>query len=318
MSLSSPVSSTAPATLLPVLDILNNVIVVTNYLNAAQSATLPAFITSDSQYAQLVDDFTAWQETLWEQYYEYLIDGGILAEVEQIETLIGTGVDFPPAVYASVFSPSGGVVPDVINSCDQVASTIAQGAGYVASLLTIANSIKNADQQKIAALNSLIATLNTQFNQMEQQLTDKAIDNSKEAVVTYVEVGVAVASEKDPIMPLVKGVAQVGTEVVQELVLTSEIQTTLNELEAAWNELDEATINLAQVNLVINQLNEVVSDTSVAVTALNAIENDWQTIVAVTDDSSSTWESTGLPQLTEWAKRMSNVNFVFAPVQQVS
>lgn len=315
---SSTTASQTASTPLPVLDVLNNVITVTNYINAIQSAALPAAITTNPQYASLATDYANWQYTIWAQYYEGLVDGNIVAQAEQINTLVQTGVDFPQSVYAAVVNPGSTATPAVIALCDDVANQVAAGSAYVSQLLTIAQGIQGADKAKLAALNAIVDTLNTQFDQMEQQLTDKAIDNTKEAVVTFITVSVAVATDEDPVEPLAKGVAQVGTDIVEELMLSDEINATLGQLETAWKALDEETLQLAQINLIINRLNQVVNQTSKAITALNAIVDDWQTVCDTINESPAIWQSSGLSQLTEWASRMNNVNFATVPVQTVS
>jgi len=302
---------------LPVLDILNNIITITNYLSAVQSASLPSVITSDPTYATLATEYTDWQYLLWEQYFEGLVNGNILAQAQEINNLITDKIT-DQNVFMAVTTPKPATTPSVLLSCDEVASRISDGLPYVSQLQTIADSIKNADQQKIDELNKIIDQLNKEFDDMEQQLTDDAIDNSKTVVVTVINVGVAVATEEDPISPLVEGVAQVGTDIIKELLLSSQINAVLSQLEDAWNQLDQVTIQLAQINLIINRLNQIVSETSETVTALNNIVNDWQTICDTINEPSGDWATTGLPQVTEWADRMSRVSFYTNITQTVN
>jgi len=306
MQQTSPTAAlTAP---LPVLDILNNVITITNYLSAVNSAALPAWITSNPDYGALPTEYGNWQYTLWAQYFQGLVNANILAQAQVINNLLGQGIT-QQSVFKSVITPGSAATPSVILSCDAVGSQISAGQSYAQQLQIIANQIRNADQEKIKELNAIIAKLNKQFGDMEQQLTDKALDNTKQVVVTVVNVGVAVASEKDPISPLVEGVAKLGTDIIKEIVLTSEINDTVAQLEDAWDELDQATIQLAQVNMIINRLNKIVNNTSKAVNALNNIVNDWQLIYDTVNASPGEWASTGLKQLTQWGDRITRVSF---------
>ncbi|MCY4045336.1 MAG: hypothetical protein OXE99_09670, partial [Cellvibrionales bacterium] len=147
-----------------------------------------------------------------------------------------------------------------------------------------------------------------QFDSLEDKLDEKALDNSKQAVTTIINVGVAVAEENDPISPLLNGIAQVGFEVIGELTISADINATLVQLESAWEQLDEATLQLAQVTLVINQMTAITNATHKTIEALNAIVNDWQTIADCINDT-TTWSSTGANQLKEWAARMAHVQF---------
>lgn len=301
---------------LPVLGMLNNVITITNYINAIQAAALPSSITGDPQHATLVTGYADWQYGIWEEYFEGLVNGNMLAQAEELNELVRLGVD--QSSFSSVVSPSPAPTPTVVSSCDDVANLITSGTTYVSQLLTIAQGIQGADQDKLNALEAIVTTLNTQFGKLEDQLTDKAIDNTKEAVVTFINVSVAVGTEKDPVGPLVKGVAQVGTDIVNELILSADINSTLAQLEAAWLALDEETLQLAQINQIVNRLNQVVTQTSAAISALNNIVNDWQTVCDVINGSPASWLNSGLSQVAEWSNRMCNVTFVCVPIQTVS
>ncbi len=306
-----------PSNLLPVLDILNNLITINSYLSAVQSAVLPSAITSNASYQTLVTDFADWQFTIWEQYYVGLVDANIVAQANVIDTFAQDGIS-DQNVYVSVINPENEPAPTVVSLCDDVANQISGGISYLTQLQNIASSIQGADEQKIAALNAVVNSLNTQFDQQEQKLTDDAINNTKDLVVSVVNVAVAVGTDQDPIAPLVKGVVQLGTDAISELVLTADIQNTLNQLEVAWAELDEESIELAQINLTITKLNNVVTQESAALTALTNIANDWQTISDVINDEPAVWLNGGFKQITEWSDRMTRVRFGNAAVQNIS
>lgn len=300
---------------LPVLDIVNNIISITNYLSAVQSAQLPDAIVNDPSYDIIVTDYSDWQYVLWEQFFEGLVNGDIMAQAQEINNLLTDGIT-EQNIFIGVITPPPASTPSVILNCDAVSNQINAGLTFVQQLQGIADQIKNADQAKIDQLNAIISVLNAQFNKMEQELTDEALDNSKEAVVTVIKIGVAVATEEDPIEPLVEGIAQIGIDIIKELVLSSEINETLSQLEDAWNKLDEDTILLAQMNLIISRLNTIMDDTSETLNALNNIVNDWQIIANVINDSPASWASTGIQQVTEWANRMSRVSF-YTGINQV-
>jgi len=302
---------------LPVLDMLNNVITITNYINAIQGAALPSSITGDPQYAALVTEYANWQYEIWEEYFEGLVNGNMIAQAEQLNELVQLGDD-DQSSFSAVVGPSSAPTPAVVSLCDDVSKLITSGNTYVSQLLAIAQAIQGADQAKLKALDTIVTTLNAQFSQMEDQLTDKAIDNTKEAVVTFVNVSVAVGTEKDPVAPLLKGVAQVGTDIVDELILSADIDSTLAQLEAAWLALDEETLQLAQINQINTRLNQVVTQTSAAISALDNIVTDWQTVCDVINGSPANWLNAGLRQVAEWSSRMCNVSFVRVPTQTVS
>lgn len=304
------------ATLLPVLDILNNVITINAYLSAVRSAKLPDSITSNPSFNNLVTDYTKWQYNLWEQYYISLVDLNIVAQAQEIKNLLGDGIT-TQSVIIDILNISEDT-PSVISLSDDVATQINDGTPYITQLEAIANQIKHADKEKIASLTKLVDTLSSQFDQMEDKLTDKAIDEGKDLIVSVINVAVAVGTEQDPIDPLVKGVSQVGTDIVKELILSSEINNTLIQLETAWKELDEETTKLAHIELLITRLNKVVGETTKTITALNAITTDWQTISDTVNSFPSDWTNSGILQVTEWSNRMSRVSFAGAISQTVS
>ncbi|MEO8671800.1 MAG: hypothetical protein ABI411_10835 [Tahibacter sp.] len=299
---------------LPVIDIGNNLITCCTYLSAVESATLPSVVTDDPQYAALATAYADWQATVWEQFYLSLLNAGVLAQAEVMNNLVSDGIN-QQLVYADVINPSGGPTPTVIALCDDMGNQVMAGEVYVSQLSTIVQGIQGADEAKLTALNQLVNTLNSQFNALENQLTEKALDNSKQAFVTVIKVVVETVTEEDPIEPLLEGIAQVGTDIIEELVLTQEIQQTLLQLESAWAELDEVTLQVAQLNLVLNRLNAVVSDSSATMAALGALVDDWQTISDVITGSAASWQSGGYEQVAEWASRMVRISFP-TPVTQ--
>ncbi len=309
-------ASNAPV-LLPVIDIANNIITISNYLSAIQTATLPASIANNPVYGTLTTEYSNWQFEIWSEYFEGLVDGTISAQVQDINNLINDGITEQP-VFIATINPGQGPTPTVISLCDDVTNQITEGNAYLTQLQAIATGIQGVDKAKIAALNQIVNTLSAQFDTLEDQLTDKAIDNMKEVFVTVIDVSVAVATEEDPISPLAKGVAQVGTDIINELMLSSEINATIAELQTAWSELDAETLQLAQINLLINRLNTVLSQTSKTLDALNNIVNDWQLISNAINDTPANWTSTGLAQVTEWASRMSRITFSGSVVQTIS
>jgi hypothetical protein len=303
--------------LLPVIDIANNMITITNYLSAIQTATLPSSIASNPVYGTLTTEYGNWQFEIWSEYFEGLVDGNIIAQVQDINNLIQDGLT-EQSVFINLINPGRVPTPTVISLCDDVTNQITAGNAYLEQLQAIATSIQGVDKAKIAALNQIVTTLSTQFDSLEDQLTDKAIDNMKEVFVTVINVSVAVASEQDPIAPLAKGVAQVGTDIINELMLSSEINETISQLQTAWSELDAETLQLAQINLLINRLNTVLNQTSKTLDALNNIVNDWQLVSNAINDTPANWTSSGLAQVTEWASRMSRITFSGSVVQTIS
>jgi hypothetical protein len=292
---------------LPVLDICNNLITITSYLSAINSAVLPNFVVSDNP--TLATEYADWQNTIWDQYFIGLLNSNILAEAQEMNNMINDGIT-EQSVFQSIINQSQGPVPEVIDSCDDMMNQISAGKSYLTQLQAIATSIQDADTEKIAQLNSIIEQLNNQFNDLEDKLTDKALDSGKEIVITTIEVGVAVGTEEDPIAPLIKGIAQVGFDIISELELSSEINATLAQLESSWTNLDKVTLQLAQVNLLLNQLTAVVTQTSIAIASLNNIVIDWQTICdTITTDTPAQWSKRGISKITEWSARMSRIQF---------
>jgi hypothetical protein len=297
---------------LPVIDLLNNVITTNDYLRASGVARLADAIVQNPIYASLVSNFTEWQYQLWDDYYAGLINGTMIPQAQEIARLYQLGVATQSDVQSVLFPEEGDPTPSFVSQCDDIANLIASGNTLVESLDTIAQSIENADQQQVDALLQLANTLNSQFSQQEDQLTEKAISSGFDLVCTVIDVGVAVASDGAALQPLINGVTKIGQDVIGELALTGDIKQTLSQLESAWKALDEATAALAQITLTTNQLNAVVASRSATLQAINNLVTDWTTVANVVTGSASDWAASGSDAVNEWASRMIKVSFATA------
>jgi hypothetical protein len=79
---------------------------------------------------------------------------------------------------------------------------VTNGQPLLQQLEAIAQTIEGADLKAVA---QLTATLETQFDQQEDTLTQSAIDSGLDVVSTAVDVVLAIGSEGEDIEPLVKG-----------------------------------------------------------------------------------------------------------------
>jgi hypothetical protein len=79
---------------------------------------------------------------------------------------------------------------------------VTNGEPLLQQLEAIAQTIEGADLKAVA---QLTATLETQFDQQEDTLTQSAIDSGLDVVSTAVDVVLAIGSEGEDIEPLVKG-----------------------------------------------------------------------------------------------------------------
>ena len=305
---------TAPTAPLPVVSLLNEVMIIQGYLRAVTQTNLPPVISQNPQYAGLVTEFSDWQQNLWSEFWEGLLSGNIMAQSEEINQLFGDQITDESVMHNVLYD---GLIPGVVGLCDDVANMITNGQPLLQQLEAIAQTIEGADIQAVAQLTAVTATLETQFDQQEDTLTQDAIDSGVEVVSTAVDLAIAVGSEGEDIEPFVKGVIKLGQDAIDELVLTSEINQTLGQLESAWTALDKASTDLAQITLTCNQLKAVTDDASATLTALQDLSNDWSTVAAVTDLSADDWANGGSAALQEWAAQMVRISFGYA-TQQVS
>jgi len=303
---------TAPTAPLPVVSLLNELMIIQGYLRAVTQTNLPAVISQNPQYATLVTHFSDWQQDLWSEFWEGLLSGNITAQSEEIHDLFDDQVTDESIMHNVLYDA---VVPGVVALCDDVAEMVTHGQPLLLQLEAIAQTIEGADHEAVAQLTALTATLETQFDQQEDTLTQSAIDSGVEVVSTAVDLAIAVGSEGEDIEPLVKGVIKLGQNAVNELVLTAEIKLTLGQLESAWAALDKATANLAQITLTCNQLKAVTDDASDTLAALQDLSNDWSTVAAVTTLSADDWANGGSAALQEWAAKMVRISFGYATQQ---
>lgn len=294
-------------TLLPVIDLMNNIVTLNNFLTSLNKVQLPGQLTENPQYKSLVSDFNDWRFLLWEEFFEGLVDGEIVPQAQEVETFFKDNLK-DITLYHSVFYGSSKVTPKTLQSADQVSSLIVKGEGYAQQLDEIAKSIEGADEKKVADLLAKANTLEAQFSKQEADLTEKAISSGEDLVAAAVDVAVAVGTEGDEIQPLINGVTTLGKDVITELVMTSEIHTTLLQLEDIWEKLDQATIELFKMKLLVKQVDKIVEQESGVLMALSSISSQWTTIVDITSDDAN-WDPSGMHMLNEWSERMNNVAF---------
>ncbi|MFP4519043.1 MAG: hypothetical protein ACLFQ5_06280 [Oceanicaulis sp.] len=294
---------------LPVLDVLNTLITVNNYIMAATSARIPPLIRDDPAYAATAQEFSNWQEDVWESYYMGLIDAQILAQAREVDEYFKKGIAERGIIH-EVFYGDGDITPTVVSTCDEVAGEISRGQPLLGTLEQAAKSIADVDKAKIEALTATADRLNKLFDEDEQKITDGSFKIAEDIFATVIDVGVQTAIDEDPIAPLVKGVTQVGKDVICEIALTTEVRQTLAELTKVWAELDEETAAYAQMMMVFQKLDNVVKLQSATLTALSGLVDDWSTVVAASDKDA--WSSGGEAALREWADRVNRVNFAAA------
>jgi hypothetical protein len=295
---------------LPVIDILNNAITLNNYLRSVCTTTLPAAISGTN--APLVDQFVTWQNALWDEYFLGFLDSNLIAQVSEINQLYALSIASAQTVQGVLYPPSTPTVPGLVDLCDDLADLIGQGNGLCTSLEQLAQSIQNADQQKVNALLSAANALSSQFDDQEDKLTQQSIDTGIELVGTVVDVAVAVGTEGEEIEPLIQSVTKLAQSITTEIALTADINNTLTQLESAWLALDEESAILAQVTLAVNKLKAILDATSAVMTALNDISNDWSLVCSATQCDAATWQSTNSTLVQSWATQMGRVTFATA------
>lgn len=294
---------------LPVIALLNELLTVQGYLGNAAGTSLPACITQDGQYSELATAFLSWQQSLWGSYWEGLVAGTVQAQGNEIANLFADGVTDQATMHQILYI---GAVPGALQHADDIASFVATGQPLLNQLLAIADAIEDADRDAVAALTQLVGTLEAQFAQQEDKLTQGAIDAGFDLVAVSVDVAVAVGSEGDVIQPLKTGVLKLAKDATAAVELTDEINGTLGQLEAAWSALDQATTNLARITLVCNRIGAVVAAASTTLTALADFANDWSTVAQVTCMDATSWANDGSAALQEWAQQMVRLRFGYA------
>ncbi len=299
---------------LPVLGLFGDLIKVLNYMSAVQAARLPSVIVGDPRYQALANGYQSWQYTLWQQILLSLVNQGVVAEAAEIHQLADLGVTDQSAYRAAL---GAGVVPTVIGLCDAAASRIVDGGAFLPQLLAVGEQIQGADKAKVADLRKIIDELNAQFAAQEDKLTESIFAEGKQAVVTVIDVGVAVATSKDPVAPLVKGITQIGSSLIDQVRLTVQIDGTVAELVAAWTALDPATQELAAITLLVDRLKQVVHASGAIISALDDIANQWHEVCSVISAPPRAWTKTGAARVAAWAARMVRVSFAGAVGQTI-
>lgn len=296
---------------LPLISLLNNVRIVSNYLYASQQIGLTSYITKN--YPSLATEFQDWQQDIFDEYFEGFLSENLTAQPAVIYQYYSDGM---PADAIQGLAQStlitDGVTPGLITSADNVSSLINKGAAFVTQLTTIAKGIENADQQQVDTLTQQANQLSSQFDSEEDQIVEGSFKLGEDVVVTAVNIAIAAGSEGEDLEPVIKSVSQVGTDIADEITLSDEAKATIAQLQTTWASLDAATSALAQITLMINQLTAVTQDTSATLTALDNIVTEWQQVADSTNMSAADWASYGNAAMQEWASRMVTVSFATA------
>jgi hypothetical protein len=294
---------------LPVIDLLNNVRIVSNYLYATQQIVLTSYIIDNNP--QLATNFVNWQQDIFDEYFEGLLDENLLAQPETIQQFYNDKI-LPSTIQElaqSALIPQGSVTPRLITAADAVSNLIMSGNSYIDQLTAIAVGIENADKAKVAALMVQVKQLSDEFDEEEQKIVSGSFKLGLDVVVTAVNIAIAVGSEGEDIQPVVKSVSQVATDIVNEIDLKDSAKQTITQLQQSWSELDADTSALAHITLIVNQLNAVTQDTSATLTALDRLVSDWQEVADATQVSADEWAASGSAAFEEWCSRMVIVSF---------
>lgn len=163
-------------TILPIIDILNNVVTVQNYLSATQAIRLPTQITSDPANNALVTSFTQWQRQVWSQFFQSMINSQIIPESLSINTMYGYGdaisMEEMQNICQSTLFQSGVLAPIVSVGCTDMANIIATGNGYATQLDALAKQMQGADVAQLASIQKQVDTLNDQLSSEQEQFQE--------------------------------------------------------------------------------------------------------------------------------------------------
>lgn len=291
---------------LPVIPILQSVMTAQTYLRAATNASLPPVITSQGQYGPLVTSFVDWQEELWTQFWLGLVNTGVVAAAEEVNTLYHSNLADEEVINGLLYDDD---IPIAVAQCNDIANLIANAQPILQQLEDIAAAIQGADQAKVDAYAALVAQLQDQFNAQEDKLTQDALDSATEIVSTAVDVAIAVGSEGEDTTELIEGVIKLGTTAIDELALTDAIKETLGQLEDAWAALDQASTDLAQITHCCKQLKAVTDQAAATLTALNTLSTAWNSVAATTTLPADQWQAEGRTALGQWAAQMVKLTF---------
>ncbi|MDJ0834933.1 MAG: hypothetical protein QNK37_00370 [Acidobacteriota bacterium] len=300
--------------LLPVIDILNNLITVNNFLMASQALKLPKAVTDNPDNEKTVHDFREWKQTIWQSYFEGLLNAQIVPQADEINQLYNLQAATQEGIQGILFE-EGNPVPIVIAGTDQLAKLLAQGEPILGDLKAIAESIKHADEKEVAEISKTVKQLNESFDQDQQKFNQTILSAGTTLIATVVDVSIDIAAEEPPIKPLIQGVTQIGKDVITEIKLTRESIDLLEQLEDQWAALDAATAELAQMRMVVDQIDQVVQEGSFVFDVLSRVAADWQRVASVAKESHKRWVAGGSDAMEEWAARMSLAGFSSATMQ---
>ncbi|OUS22362.1 hypothetical protein DI396_07885 [Litorivita pollutaquae] len=311
-----------------VIPFYNSILKVQAYLTATRAVVLPAQITGDPSYVQLVNDFNAWREGLWDSFWSALLNAQVVSQVHQISQLFSQNeiAPVPDDIFQSecrkVFF-SDKTISTVQVQAVKLASGVGEGQTYLSQLSSIVTTFTQVDKAKVAAALKLVEELNTQFQEQEQSLNADMlaadVAYATMAINVSIKIGEMAAGDEaaDPITPLIEGVIKIGQDVGKALQLTGEIQDTLTALMEAVQVLNADEYQLMQIEICRSQLAKVTEDSGPALQGLARIERLWGISAGLTKEDIDIWSARGAEDLSNWAALSSLLSFELPTSQTI-
>ncbi len=230
-------------------------------VNALKELQLPGYLPTSDQ-----SEFTKAKKDTFLKWFVLALDEGILAAINAIKKTYNLGV----RDVQTLLSDSDSLLTNIgefTNCLNQLKSIESALEEYLRQML-------QGDQQVIAELTSKLNQIQDKINELSDNIDDGSYKIGSDIVITYINVGINVASEENPVVPVVEGVVKVGETVAQEVKMTKEILALNDELFDIWQSMSEQSQKVATLQLALRQFARVTSFQDLT-SPLTTITNIW-------------------------------------------
>jgi hypothetical protein len=259
------------------ISLLNELNQVSTAIDALRSLDLPPFLDSSS-----IDSFNKAKKDTYLTWFATVLDEAALASILIVKDLYNLDIRNAATILEDTVK-----LPSAMTAFK---AALAKLNTVEVALLAAEKAIVVTDKAKLLAFTAKMNQIEAAIQQLSDKIEASAFQIGANIAITYIKVGINVATEESPVMPLVQGVVKVGESIAKDFVMTAEINKLDNELYAIWKTMAEEEQQLATLQASIKQLQGVIAEENVANT-IASIETLWTAFQA--DIQSENWDAVG-------------------------
>jgi glutaredoxin 2 len=201
------------------ISLLNELNQVSTAIDALRSLDLPPFLDSSS-----IDSFNKAKKDTYLTWFATVLDEAALASILIVKDLYNLDIRNAATLLEDTVK-----LPSAMTAFK---AALAKLNTVEVALLAAEKAIVVTDKAKLLAFTAKMNQIEAAIQQLSDKIEASAFQIGANIAITYIKVGINVATEESPVMPLVQGVVKVGESIAKDFVMTAEINKLDNELYA--------------------------------------------------------------------------------------